>query len=283
MNLRVLAACAVVVFGAAGAASAQSWTGAYVGGAVGSGMVLTTDDEKVVFDTNLDGSFGDTVRTGAGVDAFSPGFCGGLATGAVAAAGCADDEDGIDFGGRVGYDWQMGAVVFGGLVDVAKTDVTDYATAFSTTPAFYSFARNVNYTAGFRGRIGAGTERVLVYGTAGPAWGSIGQAFTSSNTANAFVAINQDGDADDDGFVGESVWGYQAGGGVDVRVGAGWALTGEYLFSSFDNREDSTIRSTQGTAPPTNPFILVNPAGTDLQRTDALTFHVIRVGLSYRF
>ena len=34
---------------------------------------------QVVFDTNRDGTYGDTVRTIANVDAFSPGFCGGAA------------------------------------------------------------------------------------------------------------------------------------------------------------------------------------------------------------
>lgn len=37
------------------------------------------------FDTSLDGNFTDTVRTVAGADAFSPGFCGGAAVNALAA------------------------------------------------------------------------------------------------------------------------------------------------------------------------------------------------------
>jgi len=35
--------------------------------------------------------------------------------------------------------------------------------------------------------------------------------------------------------------------------------------------------------PATNPFILVNPAGTNMQRTDKFEFQAVRVGLSYRF
>ncbi|MGE3843046.1 MAG: hypothetical protein AB7I50_15845 [Vicinamibacterales bacterium] len=38
------------------------------------------DDETVEFDTNLDDDFDDTVRTIVGQNAFSPGFCGGIAT-----------------------------------------------------------------------------------------------------------------------------------------------------------------------------------------------------------
>ncbi len=39
----------------------------------------------------------------------------------------------------------------------------------------------------------------------------------------------------------------------------------------------------QGPAAATNPFILVNASGTDLQRTDRFEFQALRLGLSYRF
>ncbi len=79
-------------------------------------------------------------------------------------ADCVDDEDGIDFGGRVGFDRQLGRLVIGGLVDVS---------------------------------------------------------------------------------------------------------------TSLDNREESVIRS-QGPAPATNAFILVNPGGTDFQRSAKFEFQALR-------
>lgn len=275
-------ACAALLLWSATSASAQSWTGLYIGGSIGNGFLSKDDSETVLFDTNLDGTFGDTVRTVAGADAFSTGFCPGLAVNATAASGCTDDENGIDFGGRVGYDWQIGRFVVGGLVDVSRTDVTDHLTAFSTTPAFYSFSRELQYATGFRGRAGFGSDRVLVYGTAGAAWGSIGQRFTTSNAVNTFIAVNQENDANDDGFAGESAWGYQAGGGVEFRVGPKVSVSGEYVFSSFDDRDNSIVRS-QGPAPATNPFILVNASGTNFQRTDSFEFQTVRVGVNYRF
>lgn len=264
-------------------AFAQAWSGPYLGGTIGAAVVRQHPDEVVEFDTDLNGAFGDTVRTLAGADAFSPGFCGGLAVDALAASGCSDDENDIDAGGRFGYDWQFGRVVFGGLVEVSSGRVTDTASAFSTTPAFYSFTRKMDMALGLRARVGAGSDRVLVYGTGGPAWARVRQQFTTSNRANAFVAVNQEGEVDDEGFSAEGVWGYQAGGGVEVRLVGGVTLIGEYLFHAFDNREVSTVRATPGTAPPTNPFLLVNPAGTDLRRTEALKFQTIRLGLTYRF
>lgn len=256
-------------------AGAQTWTGGYLGGSIGAGIQRADAEETVLFDTNLDGTFSDTVRTAAGADAFSPGFCGGIAVGSLPSAGCVEDEDGIDIGGRAGYDWQMGRLVFGALVDISATDVTDGVSAFSTTPAFYAFSRELTYVGGLRGRLGGGNDRVLVYGTGGAAWGSVDHQFTSSNGVNTFAPAK-------DEIRSEMAWGYQAGGGIEVRLGGHWSVSGEYLFTSLNDEEDGTVRS-QGPAPATNPFILVNAAGTDLRREDRFEFQALRVGLSYRF
>jgi outer membrane immunogenic protein len=271
------ASCVLAILAGANAATAQTWKGAYVAGFVGGARPAEHPAESVGFDTNLDGAFGDTVRTAAGANAFSPGFCGGLAVNATAAAGCVMDESGVDFGGRAGYDWQFGRFVLGGLAAFSRADVADSVTAFSTTPAFYAFTRESNYTLGLRARAGIATDRFLAYGTLGPAWSSVDQAFTTSNSVNTFVPVNQD---DDEGR--ESVWGYQAGAGLEFRLGGPVTVFGEYLFSSFDNRESSTIRS-QGPAPATNPFILVNPAGTEFRRVNRLETHSVGAGVALRF
>ena len=143
------------------------------------------------------------------------------------------------------------------------------------------------YVGGLRARIGFGTGRMLVYGTGGGAWGSIDQSFTTSNGVNTFVPADDDSgddaddDSDDDGS-DEMIWGYQAGGRVEIRFGARMSLMGEYLFTSLDNRDESAIR-VQGPAPATNPFILVNASGSDLRRTDKFEFQVARVGMNIRF
>lgn len=268
---------ALVVVAMATPASAQQWRGFYFGGHVGGAWQMDDASESVTFDTNLDGNFDEMVRTAAGVDAFSPGFCGGIAAAATPGGGCSDDENGIDFGGRAGYDWQSGALVFGGVFELSRADVIDGVSAFSTTPAFYAFDRELNMVAGLRGRVGAGNDRWLAYGTGGVAWGWIDQAFTTSNGVNTFVAVNQDGDG-----ASQQATGYQAGGGIEVRVASRVSLVAEYLFTSLDNRDESTVRA-QGPAPATNPFILVNAAGTDLRRTDRFDWHAIRAGLNFRF
>ena len=55
--------------------------GIYIGGSFGA-AVQPNDGNKssILFDRDLNGSFGDTVVTSGGANAFSPGFCGGAAT-----------------------------------------------------------------------------------------------------------------------------------------------------------------------------------------------------------
>lgn len=250
----------------------QNWQGGYISGHLGSSMIPEGSANKnvVVFDTDLDGTFNDTVQTAAGANAFSPGFCIGSAASAVPSGGCAVDDRGVDFGLRGGYDWQSGALVLGAVAELAAPDHIDSISAFSTTPAFYTFTRELKWVSGFRGRAGAGVGSVLIYGTAGAAWAKVDQSFTTSNTVNTFVE-----DSDD------MAWGVQFGGGAEFKLGR-IALGGEYLWTRLMDEDRYTVRS-QGPAPATNPFILVNAAGTDLQRADGLEFGSLRFTAGVRF
>lgn len=252
-------------------ALAQQWTGGYISAHIGFSKIPEGSDNTVVFDRDLNGEFDDTIVTAAGANAFSPGFCVGAASSAVPSGGCTQDDSGMDFGGRAGYDWQMGSLAFGLLADVAAVDHTDSLTAFSTTPAFYTFTREINWVGALRARAGFGGERFLVYGTGGPAWADLDRSFASSNTVNTFVESDE----------GMS-WGYQLGGGVDFKFNGRWTATGEYLWTNIMDEDRYTVRA-QGPAPATNPFILGNANGADLRREDALKFGAFRFSLGYRF
>lgn len=264
---------AVLLLGSS-VAFAQDWTGGYVGGHVGSSGQPGGSGERVVFDTNLDGSYDDTVRTVAGADAFGPGFCDGAAQGSTPADGCRGDSDGTDFGLRAGFDWQAGALVYGIVADYSRYNARDSVAAFSVTPAFYTFNRELDSTLAIRGRIGAAfgqSSENLVYLTAGPARGSISHSFETDNGANTFVERG-----------GGSANGYQAGVGYERRFSPTFSLGLEYLYTSLRDR-DYTVRS-QGPAPATNPFILVNADGTDLRRSSG-NFDVdsVRLTANFRF
>jgi outer membrane immunogenic protein len=272
-NVRLLVTVfgTVVLLTPAGAAFAQSWNGGYVAAHVGFGVQREDSDESILFDKNLDGTFTDTIVTAAGANAFSPGFCGGAATSPVASAGCVEDEDGLDLGVRAGYDWQRGRFVFGVRGEFSRPDVTDSVTAFSTTPASYTFTREVESLLGFGWRACIGADRVLLYGVGTAAWCRIDNRFSTSNTVNTFV------ESDDDGS-----WGYQAGAGVEMRLGQRVTAGGEYLYTELRDENRYTVRA-QGPAPATNPFIVTSAAGTDFRRSESFSLHSLRGTLAFRF
>ena len=261
---------------AATPAAAQDWSGFYIGGQAGYLKSSQDEGERILFDTNLDGNFNDTVRTAAAADAFSPGFCDGRPNGNAAAAGCSDDEDGAgEFGVRAGYDIQTsGGWVLGVVGEWTSTSAEDAVTGFSTTPASYTFQREVTSVAAIRGRIGYAMDTWMPYATAGYAMAQVDQSYSTSNTANSFSPTSGETDAD----------GFQFGGGLDKRLTDRITVGVEYLYSDLDVNDALVVRTGPGTAPATNPFLLVNSQGTNqIRSSDALELHSFRVTAAVRF
>ena len=253
----------------------DKWSGFYVAASIGNTDPRGGDDGTLLFDTNLDGSYGDTVRTGAGADAFSPGFCGGVATGRTPGEGCFDDRGGTTLGARMGYDWQIGHWVFGALAEYNRHDVRDGVSGFSTTPASYAMIRELDSTIALRARAGISfgqSNDWLAYATAGAVRAKLNNRFETTNTANAFD-LTDSGDAD----------GVQFGLGVERKIAGNVSLGLEYLRTRLDD-EDTIVRVSRGTAPATNPFLLVNANGTDMRRSDdRLDLDTLQLTLNYRF
>jgi outer membrane immunogenic protein len=253
------------------ASSPGTWSGWHAGATVGAATLRDGSNNTVVFDKTLDGVFTDTILTAGGANAFSPGFCTGVSASTVPGGGCTQETRGLDLSGRVGYDWQMGRFVIGALGEVGTADLTDSLTAFSTTPASYTFTRELEWIGTVGLRAGIAGDRWLVYAGGGVAWAGLDQTFTTSNTVNTFVRTAED-----------KAWGYQAGGGIDLRVHERLTVGAVYSYTSLMDEDLFTVRA-QGPAPATNPFILINPAGTDMQRADRMQWHSLRGVLSLRF
>lgn len=271
MRTLLLATAALGLVSTSAFAQDSDWSGAYVGAQFGYTKTDTNDGETVRFDTNLDGGFTDTVNTATGANAFSPGFCGGAANSSLPAGGCGEDEEAAEFGARLGYDWQFGAFVMGPVIEANRMTVQDSVAAFSTTPAQYTFNRKLKnlFAARLRGGFAFGDN--LVYATGGVAQGDVQHSFRTTNGANTFV---QSGD--------DEARGYQYGGGFERKLTPDVTLGLEYIYTNLDD-DDYTVRS-QGPVAATNPFVIVNPNGTDLRRSeDELKFHAFRVTASYRF
>lgn len=268
---------ALVLAGLATPALADENPGDYNGPYIAvSGGLATHDDHgsaTIVFDTNRDGTFNNTVLTSTGANAFGPGFCNGRTSlPDQATTPCTRDHDAAEYAVRLGYDARYGNIVMGVMVEGAKSNATDSTTAFSTTPASYSFTRGIDYAVSARARVGfAPGNRGLMYVTGGPSYAKINHTFTTTNTVNSFTPVNPD----------KMVLGWQAGGGAEVVLGGGLTLGMEYLYNRYHD-DKYYVAVGNGTAGPTNPFVLAGGvnAGPQDVRYD---FHSFRAVLGFRF
>lgn len=252
-----------------------NWTGFYGGGSIGWTHLMDLS-RSILFDTNLDGNFGDTVRTIGGANAFSPGFCKGAAFGRLPAQGCgSNNNDSVDFAARVGYDFQYNNLVYGAVGEYTGYNARNSVSAFSTTPAFYTMSYRVDHAWSLRGRVGMplGNEGSwLPYVTAGGTWLKVNNRFATSNTANAFIQHDAN----------STTGGFQGGLGVEYRLATHVSLGLEYLYS-YINDDDYRVRAARGSAPVTNPFLLVNQNGTNFARSeDHLNLGSLRLTATYR-
>lgn len=273
----LIASAAAIAFPAAAMAqdtAEKPFDGFYIGASGGYDVQPNDVGSQITFDRNLDGRYGDPVLTSGGANAFSPGFCNGRATSSGANnTSCANDRDGWSYYGRVGFDRQMGPVVFGLVGEFGKTEITDSVSAFSTTPASYTMTRSIDWEASGRGRLGLAARNTLFYGTGGVGYARVKNRFTTTNTANAFS-----GNGDDNRL------GFIVGGGIEHKISRHMTFGLEYSFHSYDDG-DYRVRVTQGTAAATNPFVLPpNTTGTDLARTDDnFRWHSLRATIGFRF
>lgn len=250
--------------------------GPYIGGTVGFDAQSNDTGDTLVFDTDRDGNFDNTVNTVTPTNAFSPGFCNGAANTNAPAGGCANDDDDIGYGARIGYDKRLGGgpIVAGLLLEGSTSDSVDYTSGFSTTPASYTTRRELDYAISGRGRLGysPGDGRGLFYVTGGVSYAKIKHDFITTNGANSFDVINGD----------KMVFGLQAGAGAELMVTKNIGLGVEYLYSKY-NDDKSYVAVGPGTAGATNPFLLVS-GGTNLRTSDTdLDMHSLRASLSFHF
>ncbi|MES2623659.1 MAG: outer membrane beta-barrel protein [Pseudomonadota bacterium] len=257
------------------AQSPESWTGPYAGIYIGTMLDIdNSGSDSFLFDTNLDGNFGDTVITAAGANAFSPGSCSGAATSPTPGTGCSSDDGGASKGIRAGYDWQMNNWLIGLLGEYSNSDLQDTVTSFSTTPAFYTASRELDDTWSLRARAGfifGATGDNLLYATGGAVRASIENTFTTSNGVNTFSTNGND-----------DVSGTQWGVGYEYRFNGMVTIGVEYLDTRLEDDEYRVMAA--GPAPATNPFIRTNPSGTNFSRSDRyLEPESVHVTATWRF
>ncbi len=256
--------------------SEEAFSGVYVGGSFGYTVQKNDIGESITFDRGSNGSFGETITTAPtatppNANAFAPGFCNGASTSSGNVA-CKNDKDAIEYYARVGFDKQMGNVVIGAVGEFGKSNLRDSVTAFSGTPASYTMSRELDWNAALRLRAGyVAGDSTLFYATGGGAYAKIDNSFYSiGNSANSFAVVGDD-----------MAWGWQAGGGLEQKIGRNFSVGVEYIYSRYDD-DDNLVRVGNGTAGATNPFVLAG--GADFKRSsDRFDFHSLRATAAFRF
>jgi outer membrane immunogenic protein len=216
-----------------------TWTGFYVGAQIGYGW--ENGDDIFIPNTPVD--------LGGGYTAVFSGSSNGA--------------EGVLGGAHVGYNMQMGNVVFGVEGDIEASNVETDATVSATfygprlgagASATAQAKVQLNWAGSIRGRLGFAFDRLLVYGTGGVAVADLEESV--SLVVPAFPALNAAASASD------TVWGWTLGGGLEYAFTNNLTARAEYRYTRLDGLDERPSFATDGDDP---------------------HLHVVRVGASYKF
>lgn len=177
--------------------------------------------------------------------------------------------DGFHGGLQVGANYQVGSLVFGIEADASMADL-DASGRFTTKApnhTTWDVSSKVEAFGTVRGRMGIVSGPILLYGTAGLAWG----VTKNEQATNWFAPAPPDVGGRTSGR--EAHVGWAAGAGAEWAIGNGWALKAEYLYVDLG---DQTY-ALNGTTKPGGNVPYTETYGVDW------TFHTARVGINYRF
>jgi outer membrane immunogenic protein len=159
--------------------------------------------------------------------------------------GLRPNPSGALFGGQVGYNWQFAPDwVFGVETDFAWSDI--FGSALTSVPGAFTAVERVNMLGTLRGRVGYALENVLLYGTAGIAYGRTDLATSSINPVLGACGPT--------GFCASAAsteWmvGWSAGVGFDWAFLPRWSFRSEYLHYDLGSRQQNLIDPGIPTAP----------------------------------
>lgn len=145
-------------------------------------------------------------------------------------------------GGTLGVNYQIGDIVFGieGDGDWAKLSGNSGLTCGAITavlPPSVTCQTQSQWLATVRGRVGYAFDRVLIYGTAGAAFGDIQTGLNPPATFDSAIGA-----------------GIAAGAGVEVAFAPSWTAKVEYLFVDLPNGTCTSVANCGGAAGSTVSF-----------------------------
>ncbi len=192
------------------------------------------------------------------------GYSRGRAKTDVTALGFTASEsqniEGVIGGFQSGYNYQFGAWVWGFETDIQASGQKGGSTfgALTATPAALTTLTTDHKLRWFgtsRSRLGfLWSPNVLLYGTAGVAYGQVKDDFLLTGVTTATASVK------------DVKAGWTAGAGVEAAFGGGWSWKVEYLYIDLGKLEQ-TLSTFSGTE-------TFNSRVTD---------NIVRVGLNYRW
>jgi outer membrane immunogenic protein len=158
-------------------------------------------------------------------------------------------------GGTVGFNYQIGQYVFGIEGDGDWTNLlgnsgTTCGAISDVVPPPDGCQTQSEWLATVRGRVGYALDRILVYGTAGAAFGNIQTGLNPPSTFDNSVEA-----------------GWTVGAGLEYALAQNWTAKVEYLFVDLPNGACTTVTNCQGAA------------GSIVSFDES----VVRVGVNFKF
>lgn len=173
------------------------------------------------------------------------------------------DENGSGgFGGaQIGYNWQFNPNWVAGVeADIAASGIESKLDI--GVPAIggagAELKTSIDWFGTIRGRIGYAWDNLLIYGTAGAAYGEVETSLNASLGGPSFNYSHSDWQ-----------WGWTAGAGVEYAITKNISLKTEYLYvdlGSFDALERTNVSES-----------------LDLSGEVDTSFHTLKAGLNYKF
>jgi outer membrane immunogenic protein len=194
------------------AAPAPLWSGWFFGGNVGYGLGVKTDP-SVTF-VNPAGIGGLTNFLNNGGNMFPN-----------------TSPDGVVGGLQLGYNWQVGAWVYGVVTDIQASTISQSATTVTpVVPTGANLSENlsasIDWFGTVRGKLGWAAGNWLFYGTGGLAYGKVATdlRFFCTPGGTGCGGVNLAGHTD------ETKAGWTAGGGIDYAISNYVTVGAEYLY-----------------------------------------------------
>ena len=161
------------------------------------------------------------------------------------------DSSGGLIGVQAGANYQVNNFVFGGVIDIALTNIEAGASGGGIT-----INSEVNYLASLRAKAGYAADTFLAYVHGG--------AVVSETDTSATFDISG---SDVGGFSGDTRLGFTVGAGLEVKAADNISLFAEYAYTDLG---DNVVF--------TNP-----PGAADFELEEKIRFHTVKAGVNFHF